>query len=434
MHKTVFKLPRLGGNESEARILAWKKAPGEAFAADETLLDVETDKAVVEVPAPAAGVMGRPLKAVDEMADYDEALAEIELEGEPAPGAAAPAGAAAGTDTGVAAAPPRASAPQPGSPRPARAGARVPASPAARHAAREAGVDLAALSGSGPGGRVVLRDLPAPAAGGGATAVEATFNGARGDLHLRRWHAAAAATRPTVVLIHGLYGDADTWAVAAKGLADAGQPVLALDLPLHGRSTADAAGLDDLVAAVQGLLDARVPGPRLLVGHSLGGAVALKLAQASGARGLAGLALIAPAGLGTEIDTGFVDGMLHAREPALLRRELDKLTTRPQPFGDSWLADLHGRLRGRADALERLVGSFAVRGAQQIDLRAALAVLAAQGLPIAVLWGRRDRVLPWQHALDLPPQVALHLFAEAGHLPQAEQPAAVVQLLLRMLR
>ena len=52
MTKTVnFCLPRLGDAESDARILAWKKAPGESFKADESILEVETDKAVVEVPA-----------------------------------------------------------------------------------------------------------------------------------------------------------------------------------------------------------------------------------------------------------------------------------------------------------------------------------------------------------------------------------------------
>lgn len=427
MHKTVFKLPRLGGNESEARILAWKKAPGEAFAADETLLEVETDKAVVEVPAPAAGVMGRPLKQADDYAAFDEALAEVELEG-----GEVFAQAEAGEAPAVTAAVPQALEPVPVAV-PARAGERVRASPAARRAARDAGLDLAAVAGSGPAGRIVLRDLPAAAAGTTAgPAAQTVFRGAHGELQLRRWNAAAAATLPTVVLIHGLYGDADTWAGIAKVLADAGLPVLAPDLPLHGGSAAGAARFADLADALQEMLDTLVPGPRLLVGHSLGGALALKLAQAPGGQKPHALALIAPAGLGTEIDQGFVDGMLHASEPALLRRELDKLTHRPQPFGAAWLGELHARLRGRAAALEALVGTFARRGTQQIDLRPALDALVTQGVPISVMWGRRDQVLPWPQALALPPQVALHLFAEAGHMPQVEQGSVVAGLLLRL--
>ncbi|MCA0239540.1 MAG: alpha/beta fold hydrolase [Proteobacteria bacterium] len=435
MYKTVIRLPRLGGNEAEAKILAWKKAPGEPFASDETLLEVETDKAVVEVPAPAAGVLRRRLKEADDHADYDEALAEVELEGEgPSDGASGEPEAAA--PAAPSPPPPLTAAADGGEADHATAGVgmavgggdptRRIASPAARRAARDAGIELVGLRGSGPRGRIVLRDLPSAAA----------VTAAAGDWHLRRWNAAAGASvaPSTVVLIHGLYGDVDTWAGLAKGLADAGQPVLALDLPLHGATRATARSLPEMVAGVRALLDAQVPGPRLLVGHSLGGAVAIRLAQADGGRRIDGLALIAPAGLGTEIDQGFIDGMLNAREPGLLRRELQKLTSRPQPLGEAWIAELHARLRERADDLRSLIDGFAVRGTQQIDLRADLAALAAQGLPVAVLWGRRDRILPWRQALDLPPSVALHLFAEAGHMPQTEQTAVVLQVLQQLAR
>jgi 2-oxoglutarate dehydrogenase E2 component (dihydrolipoamide succinyltransferase) len=90
--KTVnFCLPRLGGAESDARILVWKKAPGESFKADESILEVETDKAVVEVPAPCDGVMGQHLAAVDALVEFDQALAEISVSG----GAAEPLSRAA---------------------------------------------------------------------------------------------------------------------------------------------------------------------------------------------------------------------------------------------------------------------------------------------------------------------------------------------------
>lgn len=442
MHKTVFKLPRLGGNEAEARVLAWKKAPGERFAAGQTLLEVETDKAVVDVPAPADGVLLAALKAVDDMAAFDEALAEIGLDVAPAGAAAATAGAAApqaASSAPSAAAAPAAAAPAPGlavavATR-VSADGHVPASPAARRAAREAGLALSGIAGSGPGGRVVLRDLPAAGPStAGAQGSDTVFAGRFGTLQLRRWNAGAAPGQPTFVLIHGLFGDIDGWSVLARALAEAGQPVVALDLPLHGRSQAGASTPADMAQAVRELLEATVSGPRVLVGHSLGGALALMLAQGMDARTLRALALIAPAGLGTEIDQGFVDGMLHAGRPALLRREVDKLTRRPQPLGEAWLAELHARLQQRSGELQALVGGFAVHGVQQLDLRTALAGVATRELPVAVLWGRLDRVIPWQHALELPPQVALHLFAEAGHLPHAEQAAPVAQVLLRLAR
>jgi len=92
---------------------------------------------------------------------------------------------------------------------------------------------------------------------------------------------------------------------------------------------------------------------------------------------------------------------------------------------------MHAGLRARSAGLETLVSRFAVRGVQQVDV---LAQLDALRVPVSVLWGRRDRVIPWQHALDLPPQVALHLFAEAGHMPQWEHTSIVSQAILRLVR
>jgi pyruvate dehydrogenase E2 component (dihydrolipoamide acetyltransferase) len=296
------------------------------------------------------------------------------------------------------------------------------ASPAARKTAREAGIDLASPHGSGPNGRIVLRDLEGVAGGSAG-------GSAGGEIFAQHLNASAASQKATAILIHGLYGDADTWAGVSKTLADAGVPVLAIDLPVHGRTTANARTFDEVVSAVTAFVRERVPGRKLLVGHSLGGAVAVKVAQALGERDVDGVALIAPAGLGTEIDAGFIEGMLHASTPALLRREIDKLTVRAQPFSDARVADMHTQLRRRGDALEAFVSRFAVRGVQQIDVRSALEALT---VPVTVFWGRQDRVLPWQHALSLPPSVALHLFPEAGHMPQWENGKVVSKVLLRM--
>ena len=418
MHKTQFKLPRIGGNEAEAKILAWKKTPGERFAAGDILLEVETDKAVVDVPASANGVMGQPLKQPDDYAAFDEALAEVELDVAPA---TAPAAAPPTLDDEPSpAAPPPGTAAAPARP----AGSRVVASPAARRQARAAGIDLAGLHGSGPGGRVVLRDLPgAPPSAADCGLVQVPS----GRFQVRHWNRGAAGRQSGFVLIHGLFGDLDTWAGLAAGLAGSGRPVFAFDLPLHGQTTVEATSLDELTAAVRPLIEREMAGPYRLVGHSLGGAVALRLAQAGAAR-LQGLTLIAPAGLGSEIDQSFIDGMLNASQPLLLRRELAKLTRRPQPFGDTWLTGLHTDLQRRSSALQALTSQLALRGIQQIDLAAALDALT---LPVAVLWGRHDRIIPWQQALDLPPQVALHLFSESGHMPQAEQTCVVSRLLLQ---
>ena len=440
MPTLIFRLPRLGGNEAEARVLVWKKAPGEAFHQGDILLEVETDKAVVDVPAPADGTLLRQLIAADAVAGFDEALADIEVAEEAAAAYLVATGATEG-----ATAPPT----SPASPAaPAEAGSsairsgRVAASPAARATARATGIDLATLSGSGPGGRVVRADV-LRSAGGNAAGISSRVGDMlgkdmrvstrQGEVFVRRWGPTNGASGATTVLIHGLFGDVDTWAAVAASLADKGLPVLALDLPAHGRTSAVARTVDELTDVVSQVLATLAPGPKLLVGHSLGGAVAAQVAQRlqAGPHGasLHGLLLIAPAGLGSEINQGFVQGMQHAGTPALLRRELAKLAQRLPVFGDSLVAQLHQGLRQRAAPLADLVAGFAVHGVLQVDIRPALEDLHVR---VAVLWGRQDQVLPWTHALNLSPRVALHLFAEAGHMPQWECASAVSDLIAVM--
>lgn len=98
------KVPQLSESVAEATLLQWKKKPGEAVAIDEILIEIETDKVVLEVPAPAAGVMAQIVKNDGESCVSDEVIAKIDteasaavspLEVKPVPAAAAPAPAAA---------------------------------------------------------------------------------------------------------------------------------------------------------------------------------------------------------------------------------------------------------------------------------------------------------------------------------------------------
>jgi 2-oxoglutarate dehydrogenase E2 component (dihydrolipoamide succinyltransferase) len=98
------KVPQLSESVAEATLLQWKKKPGEAVAIDEILIEIETDKVVLEVPAPAAGVMAQILKNDGESCGSDEVIAKIDteasaavspLEVKPVPAAEAPAAPAA---------------------------------------------------------------------------------------------------------------------------------------------------------------------------------------------------------------------------------------------------------------------------------------------------------------------------------------------------
>src|SRR5438477_12578450 len=108
------KVPQLSESVAEATLLQWKKRPGEAVAIDEILIEIETDKVVLEVPAPSAGVMAQLVKNDGDTVASDEVIAKIDTEGKagaapeevkavpPATPVAAPAAAAAASKGGVA--------------------------------------------------------------------------------------------------------------------------------------------------------------------------------------------------------------------------------------------------------------------------------------------------------------------------------------------
>ena len=172
MTRYVFKMPDLGEGTVEAEIVAWHVKVGDHVAEDQVMAEVMTEKAAVEVPAPVtgrvvslAGGPGDMVRVGAELIVFDTESGEgfAEPAPEPAPQAAAPPAPA---KAGEGAAPARqAPAPQ-SSPQPTAAiagegarASRVMASPASRRRAREAGIDLAQVQGSGPHGRITRKDL-----------------------------------------------------------------------------------------------------------------------------------------------------------------------------------------------------------------------------------------------------------------------------------
>ena len=154
------KVPQLSESVAEATLLQWKKQPGQAVAADEILIEIETDKVVLEVPAPAAGVLTEIIKADGSTVVSDELIAKIDTE--------AKAGAAAPAATAPAAAPAQAAPAAPAA-APQKTSGTV-AMPSAAKLMAETGVSVS--QGSGKDGRVTKGDViaaasaPKPAASG----------------------------------------------------------------------------------------------------------------------------------------------------------------------------------------------------------------------------------------------------------------------------
>jgi 2-oxoglutarate dehydrogenase E2 component (dihydrolipoamide succinyltransferase) len=153
------KVPQLSESVAEATLLQWKKKPGEPVAMDEILIEIETDKVVLEVPAPADGVMSELVVADGGTVTSDQLIARIDTEGKAA--AAAPAPPVAPAAAPIAAAPVAAAAT-------ARAGVAMPA---AAKLMADQGLAPGSVTGTGKDGRVLKADVlaavqrgPAPVA------------------------------------------------------------------------------------------------------------------------------------------------------------------------------------------------------------------------------------------------------------------------------
>jgi pyruvate dehydrogenase E2 component (dihydrolipoamide acetyltransferase) len=149
-----FKLPDLGEGLTEGEVARWRVAEGASVAEDDPLVEIQTDKATVEIPSPYAGTVLRIVVPEGEVAPVGAVLVVIGEPGEAVPDGAAPSTPSnsllqGNAPPGVVAAP----------------GGRVSATPLVRKIAEELGVDLGSVPGSGPGGRITEDDVRAAAAG-----------------------------------------------------------------------------------------------------------------------------------------------------------------------------------------------------------------------------------------------------------------------------
>lgn len=179
---SYLKMPKLSDTMSEGTLVKWLKKPGDSVAVDEDIAEVETDKATMTMPSFEEGILHTIYVKEGETVALGAALALILSDGEEppadadkAPGgeakASAPAPEAPAAKTEApAAAPAPAAAAAPVASAQATTSGRIKASPLARKIAKEKGVDLARVAGSGPGGRIVKKDVEnAPVGGGGGS-------------------------------------------------------------------------------------------------------------------------------------------------------------------------------------------------------------------------------------------------------------------------
>ena len=361
---TAITMPKWGLTMSEGKVLGWLRREGEEYRAGEELLEIETSKITNVMEASEPGRLRRIVAAE---------------------GATLPIGGLLAVS--------------------------------APNSVSDAEVDAFVTSFV----------APEPAAAEETQEAPATRNVEAGDYRLRVLDLGSGAGAP-IVFVHGFGADLNTWMFNQPVLAETRRTV-ALDLPGHGGSTKDvgAGDADAMAGAIADAMAALGMARAHLVGHSLGGAIALAFARRQPER-VASLTLVATAGLGPEISGRFIDGFVKAQRRREIQEVLTLLVHDPALVSRQMVEDVlrYKRLDGAQQALERLAQEWFPNGIQRAASDDPVAGLAA---PTQLIWGREDRIIPAAHAEALAGKVPVHIVDGAGHLPHMEKSGEVNRLI-----
>ena len=230
-----------------------------------------------------------------------------------------------------------------------------------------------------------------------------------------------------VLLVHGYTGDSQSWRLVAPLLAQ-GRKVYSIDLPCHGTSPISAPeSFSHFVEMVADALAAEGLDRFHLVGHSLGGAVAFALSEVMAGK-VQSLSAVAPAGLAPEVDGTFIEEYVTATAADEIKVWLQRIVGRSFQLPDG-LAELIAEKRNDPERIEAQLAigrMFFPAGVQDIDVSQQMNKVS---VPSKIIWGKQDSLIPWQHALQAPPQIGLHFLPEVGHMPPLEAPQALADLI-----
>jgi pyruvate dehydrogenase E2 component (dihydrolipoamide acetyltransferase) len=366
---TALTMPKWGLTMTEGTVVRWLRQPGAAFAPGDEILEIETSKIANVLEAETTGTLARIVAPEGAILPIGALLAVI-----------------APSDT-----------------------------PATEIDAFVAGFEVPAPSGEA--------DAEAETV--------ATRNLEAGGRRLRYLELGSGADAP-VLLLHGFGADLNSWMFTQPALAD-GRRTIALDLPGHGGSAKDVGdgGAEAMVEAVDQAMTTLGLQRVHLVGHSMGGAIAALLAARRPDR-VSSLTLIAPVGFGPAINTGFIDGFVRTTRRRDAQDVLNLLVHDKALISRSMVEDVlrYKRLDGATAALQSIARAWFANGRQSINV---VAEVAAMAMPLQVIWGCDDQIIPASHADALGPHRPVHRLEAAGHLPHMEKASEVNRLIRRFI-
>ncbi|MDH6234900.1 pimeloyl-ACP methyl ester carboxylesterase [Mesorhizobium soli] len=233
---------------------------------------------------------------------------------------------------------------------------------------------------------------------------------------------------PAIVLLHGFGAFSGVWDAIAADLGTQHR-VIAYDLPGHGQSLdwPETPSPKSAARAVLADLETRGVEKAHFVGHSMGGAIATLAALSSPER-VASLMLLAPGGFGEEINAPLLRRYGAATSAEELRNCLVAMSTpdfSPPPEAVDALAAMRAQA-GQKEMLAKIADAIARDGRQGVIPQDWLATLS---IPVTVVWGTEDPMLPFSQTSNLPPFFKLHPVPAAGHMLVEERPGLVADLI-----
>ncbi|WP_420407053.1 alpha/beta fold hydrolase [Hoeflea sp.] len=245
--------------------------------------------------------------------------------------------------------------------------------------------------------------------------------------------ASGAASGTPLVLLHGFGGSLSAWDRVLESLPS-DLRVIRIDLPGHGGSLhADGrGGAGRMAKAILAGLDEIGIEDFYIAGHSMGGAVAALVAIRAGDR-VRSLSLVAPGGMAPEINADLLARYARARDEPEIRTCMAEMSapgfTASQSVVDEFIAQ-----RARPGALEALAETYEAmfpEGPEKGQGVLPADALAALEMPVFVIWGLADKVLPCPSPAALPATFAFSVLPEAGHMLPEEAPEMVAHMLVQ---